>query len=437
MQAFSMEVVMLDAGTGVSSAKPRRIAVLSGGLVLLILAAGWLEEAFAVAAFVATSLIQVAPIVIPGILLAAWVVASDAGGHIASIFQGRLLITLVAAAGFGAVTPVCGITVLPLMAGLLAAGVPLAPIMAFWLSSPITDPAMLATTAATLGIGFAVGKTAAAFGLGLYGGLIVALLTDRSWVTAPLRSNRFVGDLGAAGAGSGCGADVDFDAAVWRTTARRSRFASETWATTRLILICLIPAFAAEYVLNALLQPGDLAAYVGADVWWAVPIAVLVGGPAYIDGYAALPLTRALIEHGMSKGAAMAFLVSGGVVSIWGAMAIFPVLKLRPFLLYLMLALSGSMAAGWLFELAATVPTFLETPSPHAADPYRYRTTDCALRSASAAWERARRGCPGCRYGETSTLGPSKSERSRTGCRSRARSPAMICRCSSTRLPGG
>lgn len=337
---------MSEANTAPYSANPRRIALLSGGLVLLILAAGWPEQTFAVAAFVATSLVQVAPIVIPGILLAAWVVASDAGGHIASVFRGRLLITLVTAASFGAVTPVCGITVLPLMAGLLAAGVPLAPIMAFWLSSPITDPAMLATTAATLGIGFAIGKTAAAFGLGIYGGAAVALFQDQPWAMKPLRSNRFVGNLGC-----GTGTDVDFDAAVWRTPERRSRFAKETWATTRLILICLVPAFAAEYVLNALLRPGSLAAYLGADVWWAIPAAVIIGGPAYVDGYAALPLTRALIEHGMSQGAAMAFLVSGGVVSVWGAIAIFPVLKLKPFLLYLTLALSGSMATGWLFEL--------------------------------------------------------------------------------------
>ena len=52
----------------------------------------------------------------------------------------------------------------------------------------------------------------------------------------------------------------------------------------------------------------------------------------------------------MAEGAAMAFLVSGGVVSIWGAMAIFPVLRLKPFLLYLVLAVIGSMASGWIFE---------------------------------------------------------------------------------------
>lgn len=40
-----------------------------------------------------------------------------------------------------------------------------------------------------------------------------------------------------------------------------------------------------------------------------------------------LRLARRLIDHDMSAGAAMAFLVSGGVVSIWGAMAIFLVLR--------------------------------------------------------------------------------------------------------------
>ena len=105
----------------------------------------------------------------------------------------------------------------------------------------------------------------------------------------------------------------------------------------------------AEYALNAALTPGSLAAYVGDDSWWAIPAAVFVGAPAYIDGYAALPLTRGLIDNGMSAGAAMAFLVSGGVVSIWGAMAIFPVLKLKPFALYLVLAVLGSLIAGYTF----------------------------------------------------------------------------------------
>ena len=107
-------------------------------------------------------------------------------------------------------------------------------------------------------------------------------------------------------------------------------------------------------------EPGLIAAlsetlsrYVGSDTWWAVPLAVFVGSPAYLDGYAALPLTRGLIDHGMSLSAAMAFLVSGSVVSIWGALAIFPVLKIKPFMLYLALAVAGSLSVGWIYEYVA------------------------------------------------------------------------------------
>ncbi len=313
--------------------------------LLAALAVAWPDHAMGAALFVGWGLVAVAPIVIPGILLAAWIIASGADTHIARAFEGRTLRTVGAASLIGAITPVCGVTVLPLMAGLLAARVPLAPIMAFWLSSPITDPAMLATTAATLGLAFAVGKTLAAVGLGLFGGAVTALFAKSPWALNALRDNGLARQLSAAR----CGQVQTFEPRVWRADARRRSFGRQFRATARLILICLVPAFAAEYALNAALTPGALAAYVGEDQWWAIPAAVFVGAPAYIDGYAALPLTRGLIDNGMSEGAAMAFLISGGVVSIWGAMAIAPVLKLRPFLLYLLLAVLGSLAAGYIF----------------------------------------------------------------------------------------
>ncbi len=299
--------------------------------------------------FVIYGLADVAPIVIPGVLLAAWIVASGASDRVAALFQGRIVQSIIAAAVVGAFIPVCGITILPLMAGLLAAGVPLAPVMAFWLSSPITDPALLSATVATLGWGFAIGKILAAIGLGLFGGAVTSLFANHEWSMTPLRDNRLVKSLGASCGGSSHDRAMNTTVCIWRDPARRNRFAKEVWSMSRLIVIVLVPAFAAEFLLNGWLEPDALARYVGAGRAWAVPLAVLVGGPAYIDGYAALPLTRSLLDHGMSPGAGMAFLVSGGAISIWGAMAIFPLLKLKPFLLYLALAWVGSMLSGWAF----------------------------------------------------------------------------------------
>jgi len=323
-----------------------RTLMWSLGLGLLGLSFGlWPDYVTGMVSFVIWGLVTVSPIISIGILLAAWIIASGADSHLASAFEGRTLATIFAASALGAITPVCGITVLPLMTGLLAAGIPLAPVMAFWLSSPITDPAMLATTAATLGPTFAIGKTISAFALGLYGGGLTAVVYRSGNGQMALRDTGLARRLAA----HRCGSHLKFQAYIWQDASRRRLFVTQTQATIRLILLCLIPAFAAEYALNSALTPGALAPYAGADKWWAIPIAVLVGAPAYIDGYAALPLTRSLVENGMSTGAAMAFLVSGGVVSIWGALAIFPVLRIRPFLLYLALAVTGSMVCGYVF----------------------------------------------------------------------------------------
>lgn len=340
-----------DSAPGGTAAPPRRTPwlgrMIASLAALAVLAAALTAPAATLSAtrFVLESLIAVGPLVGAGILLAAWVTASGASDHVAALFGGAPVRAVAAAAVIGAVTPVCGVTVLPLMAGLLATGVPLAPVMAFWLSSPVTDPAMLAATAAVLGPDFALGKTIAAFALGLLGGGATAVFARSDWSRRPLRAGALVDRI----ARPACGGPAGFRAAFWRERRRRRLFAAQLRGLTKLILICLIPAFAAEYALNAALDPAAVSAYVGRAAWWAVPAAVFVGGPVYIDGFAALPLVRALLDNGMAPGAALAFLVSGGVVSVWGAMAIAPVLRLKPFLLYLTVALTGSMAAGWLY----------------------------------------------------------------------------------------
>ena len=328
---------------------------LLGGGICLIATLIWPARAAATLVFVATGFLEVAPLVVPGILISAWVSASGAAGRIRQAFDAKPLRAIIVAAAFGAVTPVCGITVLPLMAGLLASGVPLASVMAFWLASPVTDPAMFALTASILGVGFALAKTLAALLLGLFGGFATLAVSKHDWIRYPLRDTGLAATLGKATYAE----SVDLAWAVWKDPQRIVRFNRELRSMTRLICICLGFAFAVEFQMMAHLQPEALAQYVGQQSRWAIPLAVVVGAPAYLDGYAALPLTRGLIDHGMSPGAAMAFLVSGSVVSIWGAIAIFPVLRMRPFLLYLLLALAGSMAAGWLYDGIVQAPVAL------------------------------------------------------------------------------
>jgi hypothetical protein len=76
--------------------------------------------------------------------------------------------------------------VIPVVSGLLMSGVPLAPVMAFWVASPTMDPEMFALTVATLGWPLAVTRLAATLGLSLGAGYLTLALTRAGWLTADI-----------------------------------------------------------------------------------------------------------------------------------------------------------------------------------------------------------------------------------------------------------
>ena len=67
----------------------------------------------------------------------------------------------------------------------------------------------------------------------------------------------------------------------------------------------------------------------------------------YLDGYAALPLVSGLMDKGMSFGAALALMISGAAVSFYSAVAVAALVRIRVFILYVLLALLGACLAGY------------------------------------------------------------------------------------------
>lgn len=68
--------------------------------------------------------------------------------------------------------------------------------------------------------------------------------------------------------------------------------------------------------------------------------------------YAALPFVRGLMDKGMADGAAMAFLIAGGITSAWTALPVFALFRLPVFLAYIVMAIAGSILSGWAYAFA-------------------------------------------------------------------------------------
>ena len=297
--------------------------------------------------FAAAALLSVAPFLAASVLIAAGAGASGADNLIARAFTGAPAVMIVAAALMGALSPFCSCGVIPLIAALLAMGVPLSAVMAFWLASPVMDPSMFVLTAGVLGWEFAVGKTLAAIFLGLMGGTVVHLLARGGWLTDPLREG--IGNGGCGGARVRNPAPV-----VWRfwvEAPRRAKFLSESRSITLFLLKWLTLAFVLESLMVAYVPASSVVGVLGGEGIRPIVTATLVGVPAYLNGYAALPLVGGLVGQGMAPGAGMAFMVAGGVTSIPAAIAVWALVRPPVFALYLALSLTGAFASGLAFQL--------------------------------------------------------------------------------------
>jgi len=274
----------------VQTAKRQRVW-LASALILILVAVISPQQSIDSAVFVASALWQTAPYLILSIAIAAGVGASGADNLIARAFSGSPLLMILLAALAGGLSPFCSCGVIPLIAALLAMGVPLSAVMAFWLSSPVMDPSMFFLTSGVLGVEFALAKTLAAVGLGVFGGLVVLLFANSGGLSDPLREG-----IGNGGCG---GSKVrDPKPVVWRfwqEQTRRTKFLSEALKTTLFLAQWLLLAFLLESLMLAFIPAETITSLLGGTGLAPIALATVVGVPAYLNGYAALPLIGGLI----------------------------------------------------------------------------------------------------------------------------------------------
>ena len=314
------------------------LATLAVFAMLLVLVPDQAAESFS---FTLQSLWGIAGFLLFSVSFATYARASAADQLTAKVFAaGGILVAVVAASAFGVLSPFCSCGVVPIVAALLAGGAPLAAVMAFWMSSPLMDPEMFLLTAGDLGTDFALARLVAAFGMGLLAGYATWALQKRGPLENPLKRER-IGKVKS----------VDNPDRVvwtfWRDPDRRATFVRELRQTGFFLAKWLTLAFVLESLMVAYVPAGAVGSLLGSGSLMSVPVAV--GVPTYLNGYAAIPTVGGLMDLGMSHGAALAFMTAGGVTSIPAAIAVFALVRRRVFGWYVVLAIIGSITAGFAY----------------------------------------------------------------------------------------
>lgn len=243
---------------------------------------------------------------------------------------------------FGAVTPFCSCSSIPLFLGFVSARIPLGVTMAFLLTSPLINEVAIVLLASLLGFKFTVLYVLLGLSLGIFGGFIIDQFKAERWLI-PALAKRYqqTGDV----------QKVHHSNNEKMTLQDRHLFAKgETLTILKRIWKWIFIGVGIGALIHGMVPTQWFETYLGAGQWWTVPVATLVGIPMYTNATAIIPIMGSLLAKGLPLGTTLAFCMSSVAASIPEFTMLKQVMtfKLLSFIFaYLLISFS---VVGWFFN---------------------------------------------------------------------------------------
>ena len=234
----------------------------------------------------------------------------------------------------GMISPLCTYGTVPIVLQVFRSGIHLSPLVAFLSASTLMNPQLFIITMGGLGLEMALVRAGAVFLFGIILGLIIYKI-PLPWIANPgaLEEKKKQED----------NKNRPKKVFKWIKLAK-DLFNSLQFVGFYLIIGILLGAFV-EVVVPArwiikYFKPGS---------WYSVLLAITMGVPLYACGGGTIPLIRSFIKEGMSKGAALGFLLVGPATRITPLMALATIIKPWVIVAYVILIMLFSLITGVLY----------------------------------------------------------------------------------------
>lgn len=253
---------------------------------------------------------------------------------------------------FGAVTPFCSCSSIPLFLGFTTASIPLGITMSFLITSPLINELAVVLLWGLLGWKITVAYVVVGMTAGIIGGYLMDAIKADRWLhpfILEAMASMPAQTEGASGTGAGtvCAPRI--------TLRQRHDFAwSETSTIFRRVWKWVIIGVGLGAALHGFVPENWFAEHLGAGEWWSVPLSVLLGIPLYSSVTGIIPVMESLLTKGLPIGTTLAFCMSTVVVSLPEMLMLRQVMTgklLAVFVGYLLLMFT---LVGWLFNLTGS-----------------------------------------------------------------------------------
>lgn len=242
------------------------------------------------------------------------------------------------AALFGAVTPFCSCSSIPLFIGFLEAEVPLGMAFSFLITSPLVNEVVFILMGGTFGWSVAFCYALSGIILGIGAGVILGKLKLNREVLL-----KFQGQQGQAKL---------VKAELPEVWSAKFQFAyQEARRVFKKLWLVIVLGVGIGAMIHGYVPQEFFAKYLAMDSFLAVPIAVLLGLPIYAGCSTLVPIIFSLTMKGVPLGVALAFMMSIAGLSLPEAIMLKRVLSFKLLTIFFGIVALGILMLGYLFLL--------------------------------------------------------------------------------------
>ena len=201
---------------------------------------------------------------------------------------------------FGAISPFCSCSSIPLFIGFVKGGIPLGVTLAFLITSPLVNEVAVAMFLGSFGVQATMIYVISGILLGCIGGIILGRMHLEPYLSDWVKKVQ---------------AQSEQQTEQWEkdnTTffQRLPTIIGDAWQIVRSVLLYVLIGIGIGAFMHGFIPEGFFEQYMSRDNWYAVPLSVVLAVPMYANAAGIVPVIEVFVAKGIPLGTAIAFMMA-------------------------------------------------------------------------------------------------------------------------------
>jgi uncharacterized membrane protein YraQ (UPF0718 family) len=201
---------------------------------------------------------------------------------------------------FGAITPFCSCSSIPLFIGFVKGGIPLGVTFAFLITSPLVNEVAVAMFLGTFGLRITIVYVVSGILLGMIGGFVLGRMKLEPYLSDWVKNIQKASNA---------------ESEQWEKdhvpfVKRLPNIIRDSWGIVKGVLLYVIIGIAIGGAIHGFVPEGFFQHYMSQGSWFAVPLSVVLGVPMYANAAGIVPVIEVFVAKGVPIGTALAFMMA-------------------------------------------------------------------------------------------------------------------------------